>query len=135
MVCDLVQCNLPTIRRAVIDMPPVKHCNKQYCPVSNNPLTESELWMLHLGSPVEDQLDLMPGNVTGIPPGFHYHPFRFLDWKEEARVQKQAASKLAERTKDICWRFYVDFGFMHASSFDYQQINKATDRVVASWDG
>jgi hypothetical protein len=47
--------------------------------------------MLRLGSPGEQQLDLLPGNVTGIPHGFHYHPFWFIDWKEEARVQKQAA--------------------------------------------
>jgi hypothetical protein len=72
--------------------------NKEYCPVLYNRLTESELWMLRLGSPGEDQLDLMPGNVTGIPPGFHYHPFRFLDWKEEAWVQKQAAAKPVEQT-------------------------------------
>ena len=47
-------------------------------------LTESELWMLHLGSPGEQQLDLLPGNAMGIPQGFHYHPFRYIDWKEEA---------------------------------------------------
>jgi hypothetical protein len=36
--------------------------------------------------------------VTGIPAGFHYHPFRYIDWKEEARIQKQAAQRSAERT-------------------------------------
>jgi hypothetical protein len=89
--------------------------------------------MLRFGSPGEDQLDLMPGNMTGIPPGFHYH--RFLDWKEEARVQKQAASKSSEWTADIHLRFYKDFGFMQALFLDYQQPNKATDWVVALWDG
>jgi hypothetical protein len=57
--------------------------------------------MLQLGSPGKDQLNLLPGNVTGIPTGFQYHPFCFLDWKEEARVQKQAALRSAERTKEI----------------------------------
>ncbi len=47
--------------------------------------------MLRLGSPGKDQLDLLPGNITGIPTGFQYHPFSFLDRKEEARIQKQAA--------------------------------------------
>ena len=60
-------------------------------------MTESEVWMLRLGSPGEQQLDLLPGNVMGIPHGFHYHPFRFIDWKEEARIQKQAALRLVER--------------------------------------
>jgi hypothetical protein len=91
--------------------------------------------MLCLGSPGEDQFDLMPGNITRIPPGFHYHLFRFLDWKEETWVQKQAAAKSAERTSDIRRRFYMDFDFMQALSLDCQRPNKATDRVIASWDG
>ncbi len=61
--------------------------------------------MLRLGSPGKDQLDLLPGNATGIPPSFHYHPFRFIDWKEEARVQRQAAGKFAERTTEVGQRF------------------------------
>jgi hypothetical protein len=91
--------------------------------------------MLCLGSPGEDQLDLLTGNVTGIPPGFHYHPFRFIDWKEEARVQKQAAGKSAKRTMDIGRRFYMDVGFMRALSSDYSRPNKKHDRVIDSWDG
>lgn len=91
--------------------------------------------MLRLGSPGEDQLDLLPGRVTGIPHGFQYHPFRFIDWKEEARVQKQAAGKAVERTTEIGRRFYMDFGFMWASSTDYSRPKKVNDRVVASWDG
>ncbi len=31
--------------------------------------------MLQLKSLGEDQLDLLTGKVTGIPPGFHYHLF------------------------------------------------------------
>jgi hypothetical protein len=108
---------------------------QNYCLVSNNCLTESKLWILCLGSPGENQLELLPGNVTGIPPGFHYHPFWFLDWKEEAGIKKQAASKSAERTTDINWQFCVNFSFMQALSLDYQQPDKAMDRVVASWDG
>jgi hypothetical protein len=91
--------------------------------------------MLRLGSPGEDQLDLLTGNVTGIPPGFHYHRFCFIDWKEEARVQKQAAGKSAECTTDVGRRFYMDFGFMQASSLDYSRPNKKHDRIIDSWDG
>ena len=91
--------------------------------------------MLRLGSPGEDQLDLLTGNVTGISPGFHYHPFCFINWIEEARVQKQAAGKSAERTMDVGRRFYMDFGFMRASSLDYSRPNKKHDWVIDSWDG
>ncbi len=70
---DPVCCNVPSIHWAVVDTPPMQRCNKEYCLVAYNRLTESELWVLRLGSPGEDQLDLMPGNVTGIPPGFQYH--------------------------------------------------------------
>jgi hypothetical protein len=132
---DPVRCNAPIICRAVVPAPPTKRRNKEYIPVSHNRLTELELWMLRLGSPGEDQLDLLTGNVTGIPPGFHYHPFHFIDWKEEARVQKQAAGKSAKRTMDVGRRFYMDFGFMRASSSDYSRPNKKHDWVIDSWDG
>jgi hypothetical protein len=68
--------------------------------------------MLGLGSPGEDKLDLLPGKVTGIPSSFHYHPFWYIDWKEEARVQNQAAGKSAERTTERGRRFYMVFGFV-----------------------
>ena len=70
--------------------------------------------MLRLGAPGEDQLNLLPGKATGIPSGFQHHPFRFVDWKEEARVQKQATGKAVERTTEFGRRFYMDFGFMRA---------------------
>ena len=125
----------PVIRRALVPPAPVTRRYKDYIPVSHNRLTESELWMLRLGSPGEDQLDLLHGKVTGIPPGFQYHPFRFIDWKEEARVQKQAAGRAVERTLEVGRRFYMDFGFMRTSSSDYTKPNKKVDRVVDSWDG
>jgi len=91
--------------------------------------------MLRLGSPGEDQLDLLHGKVKGIPQGFQYHPFRFIDWKEEARVKRQAAGRAVERTSETGRRFYMDFGFMRASSSDYSKPDKSIDRVVDSWDG
>jgi hypothetical protein len=103
--------------------------------VSHNRLTESELWMLCLGSPGEDQLDLLTGNVTGILSGFHYYSFCFIDWKEEARVQKKAVGKSAECTTDVGRQFYMDFGFMRALPSDYSRPNKKHDRVIDSWDG
>jgi len=91
--------------------------------------------MLRLGSPGEKQLDLLPGNVTGVPQGFQYHPFQFIDWKEEARIQKQAAGRSADRTTESKRRFYMDFGFMRASTSQYSKPNKKDDRVVLSYDG
>ena len=55
--------------------PPMKRWHKDLSLVPPNHLTESELWMLRLGSLGEDQLDLLPVRVTGILPCFQYHPF------------------------------------------------------------
>jgi hypothetical protein len=51
------------------------------------------------------------------------------------RVQRRAAGRSVERTSEVGRRFYMDFGFMRASSSDYTKPNKQLDRVVASWDG
>ncbi len=91
--------------------------------------------MLWLGLPGKDQLDLLPGNVTGIPHGFHYHPFCILDWKEEAQIQKKAAQQSSARTTESQRRFYIDYGFMRASSSNYSRPDKKTNRVVLSYDG
>jgi hypothetical protein len=91
--------------------------------------------MLRLGSPGKDQLDLLPGNVMGVLPGFHYHPFCFLDWKEEACIQKQVALRMAERTTEIKCQYYMDFRFMCASTSNFSQPSKKHDRVVLLYDG
>ncbi len=91
--------------------------------------------MLCLGSPGEQQLDKLPGNVTGIPPGFQYHPFCFIDWKEVAQIQKQAALRSAEPTTECKRRYYMDFGFMRASPSTFSQPAKKNDRVFLSYNG
>jgi hypothetical protein len=98
-------------------------------------MTESEVWMLCLGSLGEQQLDMLPGNVTGIPPGFQYHPFCFIEWKVEARIQKQVALRSAERTTECNRCYYMDFGFMRASTSTFSQPAKKNGRVVLSYDG
>jgi hypothetical protein len=128
----------PSIDRVVAPSPPdipssCRGC--RFAPASRSKLTESETWMLRLGSPGQDQLDLLPENVTGVPPGFQCHPFRFIDWKEEARVQKQAAQRSSERTTESRQRFYIDYGFMRASSSNYSHPDNTKDRVVLSYDG
>jgi hypothetical protein len=63
------------ICRTSLDPLPIRRRHKSYEPVLLDCITESKLWMLRLGSPGEDQLNLLPGNVTGIPNKFDYHPF------------------------------------------------------------
>jgi hypothetical protein len=99
---DPVHHHIPVIRRLAAPTTPSSQprCSKRYIPVTRDKFTDSEVWMSRLGSPGEQQLNLLPGNVTGIPCGFHYHPFWFIVWKEEARIQKQAAQRSAEQTTD-----------------------------------
>jgi hypothetical protein len=104
-------------------------------PVAEASQTELELWMVQLGCPRETQLDMLPGNVIGIPSHFEYHPFCYTDFKKQAHIQKQVALWLAEPTTDAHKQFYMDYGFMQASTLDYQHPNKASDRVVTSFDG
>jgi hypothetical protein len=93
------------------------------------------LWLLHLGSPGIQQLDKLPGNVTGTPPAFDYHPFLFINFKEEAKVWKQAAQRSAVHTTERKQRFYMDFGFIRSSTSNYSWPTTSTDRVVFSYDG
>ena len=108
----------------------------QYRPTTKSKQLESELWLLRLGSPGVFQLDHLPGNATGLPSAFDYHPFRFIDFKEQARVRKQAVQRSAIRLDECRRRFYMDFGFLRASTPDFQQPStKGGDRVVHSHDG
>ncbi len=73
-----VCCATPRVRRVV--NPPsssLRRPKQSHVPVTKSNQTESDLWMLRLGSPGEHQLDLLPGNATGIPsvliPPFPLH--------------------------------------------------------------
>jgi len=95
---------------------------------------ESEVWLICLGSPGEGQLNLLPGHVIGTPPVFEYHPFRSIDFKEQAYIQKQAAQCIAERIPTCGAEFFMNFAFMWASTQDYKRPNKTSDRIVTSYD-
>jgi hypothetical protein len=58
---------------------------------------------------------------------FEYHPFRHIDFKEQAYIRKQAARQKAERIPTCGSEFYMDFGFIRSSTDDYRRPNKATD--------
>jgi hypothetical protein len=63
-------------------------CSPKYRPTSKSRQLESELWLLRLGSPGVTMLNALSGNVTGIPAAFDHHPFRFVDFKAQAGIQK-----------------------------------------------
>ena len=107
----------------------------KFVPTTRARQVESEVWALWFGSPGEGQLDALPHHVDGIPPVFEYHPFRHIDFKEQAYIRKQPPRKSAERLPDCGSEFFMDFGFMRASTDDYRRPNKTTDQVVQLYDG
>ncbi len=96
---------------------------------------ESEVWALRFGSPREGQLDMLPKHVNGTPPVFEYHPFHHIDFKEQAYIRKQPSRKTAEQLPGCGSEFFLDFGFMRASSDNYRRPNKATDWIALSYNG
>jgi hypothetical protein len=79
------------------DKGPTHSC---FVPTTKAKQVESEVWLLCLGLPGVHQLDLLPGCVTGIPLDFCYHPFPFIDHKEQASLKKQPAQRSAVRTTE-----------------------------------
>jgi hypothetical protein len=88
----------------------------RFVPITKAKQMESEVWLLQLGSPGVCQLDLLPGCVTGIPSEFWYHPFHFINHKENASVKKRSVQHLAVCTNECKCRYYMDFGFMRSST-------------------
>ncbi len=66
---------------------------------------------------------------------FECHPFRFIDYKEQARTRKHVAQRSALRTTERKRHFCMDYGFMRSSTLDYSCPQKGTTRVVRSYDG
>ena len=83
----------------------------------------------------EWQLDMLPGRATGIPNQFDYHPFRFIDHKEQAYIRKQAARRTTVKATKRGQRFFMDFGFMRSSTAEFGRPDPTKDRMVESYDG
>ncbi len=96
---------------------------------------ESKVWALRFGCPGEHQLDILPCHIKGSPRVFVYHPFCSINFKEHAYIRKQPAQKTAERIPGCDAKFFMDFGFLRASTEDYKRPNKALDRIVCSYNG
>ena len=129
-----VTCNNTTASPPV-KVPYIPRPTPRFIPTSKARQVESEVWMLRFGSPGEHQLDVLPSHVIGTPPIFEYHPFRSIDFKEQAYIRKQAANRTAERIPTCGAEFFMDFAFMRSSTEDYKRPNKTTDRIVTSYDG
>jgi hypothetical protein len=101
---------------------PPQGVNPAHCPpfkftrTSHAQQVESEVWALRFGSPGKQQLNILPQHVIVTPSVFKHHPFRLIDFKEQAYIWKQVAGKTAERILTDGSEFFMDFGFMHAST-------------------
>lgn len=117
------------------EVAPVINKTSHTNPVTHQQQVESELWSARLGQCSENQLDLITDGADGLPRKFHYHPFRYIDYKEEARVKKQPSKKKATRISEAGKSFFMDFAFLRASSKDYTKTKVKQDRIVKSYDG
>jgi hypothetical protein len=127
------------VRRVALNIgnAPIKKglARSQFIPTTKAKQVESEVWLLRLGSPGVHQLNLFPGCITRIPSTFHHHPFHYVDHKEQASIKKRPAQPSLIRTSECKCCFYMNFGFMRASTTDYAQPNKSSERVMSSYDG
>jgi hypothetical protein len=88
-----------------------------------------------MGGCNETQLDQLPKHAVGIPSKFEWHPFCFIDFKEQTRVRKQAAGKDPFKVAMRGQRFHMNYGFIRASNDNFSRPNIKKDQVVESFDG
>jgi hypothetical protein len=98
---------------------------------------EADLWQARLGHCSEWQLKVLPMSADGLPSRFHPHPFASYDHYNHARIRKRPATrgKHPSRAVKKRQRWFMDFGFLRASTTDYSRPDKTRDRVVTSFDG
>ena len=89
------------------------------------------MWAARLGHCGEWQLDAITKCATGLPKRFQCHPFRFVDFKEQAQIRHQAAGRTAQRVLLTGKSFFVKFGFIKASTSDFSRHDPKRDRVVS----
>lgn len=96
---------------------------------------ESELWAARLSHRGKWQLDHIPRHATGLPDRLDYHPFGFIDFKQHAQVKHNPSGPIAKQLPHFGQCFYVDFGFIRASTSDFSKPDPKHDRVVESFNG
>ena len=109
--------------------------SNKYQPTSKAKILESETWYLRMGGGNEQSLEKLTQHALGIPKHFEWHPFRYIDFREQARVRKQPVGRNPQKVSERGSRFYMDFGFIRASNEDFTKKTTKTDRVVESFDG
>ena len=72
----------------------------------------SELWALRLGHCNAWQLEHIPDHADGTPSSFTPHPFRFIDVKDQGRIQRQPFGRSPDKIQYPRLRFFMDFGFI-----------------------
>lgn len=136
--------NTPVIHRIEIPTtitPPERRTKKgtpqtsRFRPTTKAKILESETWSLRLGACHETQLKALPQHALGLPKHFEFHPFRYIDFKEQARIRKQPVGRNPITVSERGKQFHMDFGFLRASSEDFRKTNLKTDRIVESFDG
>ena len=88
---------VPCIHKAGVNVATNRHAKRQppptawYQPTSKAKVLESETWALQMGGCNKTQLKVSSQHVVGIPQDLEFHPFQFIDFKEQARVCQQPA--------------------------------------------
>ncbi len=113
--------------------PPQYHGPRQ--PTTRGRQLLSKLWALCLGHCDAWQLDHIPNHTNGIPSSFSPHPFCFINAKEEGGIQKQPIGHSPEKAPTPRLRFFMDFGFIRASTSDYCHPCPGVNRVVKCFEG
>jgi hypothetical protein len=127
--------DLPGIQANRLSSKRVPPPSSVFKPTSKAKILESETWYLRLGACNETQLDKLPQHAVGLPSKLEWHPFRFVDFKEQARIRKRPVGRNPVKVSKRGQRFYMDFGFIRASAADLSQPKSSDDRVVESFDG
>jgi hypothetical protein len=98
---------------------------------------EADLWQARLGHCSEWQLKVLPMSADGLPSRFHPHPFASYDHYNHARIRKRPATRGKHPSRAVRkrQRWFMDFGFLRASTSDFSRPDKTRDRVVTSFDG
>jgi hypothetical protein len=86
-----------------------------------------------MGACSETQLEELPKHSVGLPKNFEWHPFKFIDFKEQAMMKKQPVGRDPRRVSTKGQRFYMDNRFMGASNEDYTKPSTKTDSVIESF--
>ncbi len=80
-------------------------------------------------------MEVITDNALGLPTCFAPHPFSMSEIKASTTISKHPADKAPLNVTKRGQQFYMDFGFMQASTEDYSRPDNSKDRVVTSYDG